>query len=56
VNHTFLFQASPDDDMSKFICVDCLKEIKTCGNITYGLWTTIDYLVRMFEEKEVSDE
>ncbi|XP_046408166.1 zinc finger protein 432-like [Ischnura elegans] len=46
--------SSPDDDLSKFICIECLRQIMRHGNLTYNLWSTLDYLMRMHAE-EVMD-
>ncbi|XP_046408074.1 zinc finger protein 569-like [Ischnura elegans] len=43
--------SSPDDDLSKFICIECLRQIMRHGNLTYNLWSTLDYLLRMHAEK-----
>ncbi|XP_046408175.1 zinc finger protein 569-like isoform X8 [Ischnura elegans] len=43
--------SSPDDDLSKFICVECLRQVMRHGNLTYNLWSTLDYLLRMHAEK-----
>ncbi|XP_046408174.1 zinc finger protein 271-like isoform X7 [Ischnura elegans] len=46
--------SSPDDDLSKFICTECLRQIMRHGNLTYNLWSTLDYLMKMHAE-EVMD-
>ncbi|XP_046408171.1 zinc finger protein 665-like isoform X4 [Ischnura elegans] len=46
--------SSPDDDLSKFICTECLRQIMRHGNLSYNLWSTLDYLMKMHAE-EVMD-
>ncbi|XP_046408178.1 zinc finger protein 27-like isoform X11 [Ischnura elegans] len=43
--------SSPDDDLSKFICIECLRQIMRHGNLTYNLWSTLDYLMKMHAEE-----
>ncbi|XP_046408180.1 zinc finger protein 182-like isoform X13 [Ischnura elegans] len=43
--------SSPDDDLSKFICTECLRQIMRHGNLSYNLWSTLDYLMKMHAEE-----
>ncbi|XP_046408181.1 uncharacterized protein LOC124172740 isoform X14 [Ischnura elegans] len=52
--HIGRLASSPDDDLSKFICTECLRQIMRHGNLSYNLWSTLDYLMKMHAE-EVMD-
>ncbi|XP_071447399.1 uncharacterized protein [Hetaerina americana] len=51
LNESFGIQAFLGDELPRCVCIDCLRHVRR-GNISYCLWSTLDYLIRMEEDNE----